>query len=74
MSASQSTLKQDQLVPAHLRQLRGLHTTGPVLLLQVRGGSLHLRGAQAGHHRQEVHVGLVNLPGVQAGHQADHLS
>ena len=70
-------------MPDQLHHLQGLHAArqqiqaeyaGPVHLLQVLVGSLHVRGVQAGYHHQGVHAGLVNLQRVQAGHQAGYFS
>ena len=45
---------QFQHVPAQLHHLRGLPAAGQV---QVQSGSLHVRGARAGHNFQGVHAG-----------------
>ena len=56
-----------QLVPDQLHHLQGLlaagrqlqaEHAGPVHLLQVLGGSVHVRGVQAGYHHQGFYAGL----------------
>ena len=50
--------EEDQLqqVPAQHHHLQGLPAAGPVHLLQVQCGALHVRGSHAGQHRQGVHA------------------